>query len=91
MHELSIASAVVEQVRRHAPAGTTVRQVRLRIGPLRAIDPEAMALAWRAATIGTPFDASDLRLDVLEQGDELTLVSLEVEEPGVAPGGVPCR
>ncbi|MCC7408394.1 MAG: hydrogenase maturation nickel metallochaperone HypA [Phycisphaeraceae bacterium] len=91
MHELSIARALLDQVRRHTPTDATVRQVCVRVGALRAIDPRAMDLAWRAATVGTSLEESQLRIETIDQGDELTLVSLEVEEPGLTSGGTPCR
>lgn len=112
MHELSIATALLDLVGRHAPAGVTVRAVQVRIGPLQAIEPEAMRFAWQAATRNTEYDNTSLELDLLPwklqcpecgrkfecttadgactcgsmtavpiEGDDLTLVSLDVEEP----------
>lgn len=111
MHEFSIAESVIEQVRRHRPAGGVVRIVRLEAGPLRGIVPDAMQWAWTAATQETDLEGAVLELETLpwrlfcpdcrevftademfqpctcgcesttpEGGDELTLLSLEVEQ-----------
>lgn len=50
MHEMSIAAAIQEQVLAVARANNlaTVTRVRLRIGELRLIVPEALSAAWEA-------------------------------------------
>ncbi|MCC6581771.1 MAG: hydrogenase maturation nickel metallochaperone HypA [Phycisphaeraceae bacterium] len=65
MHELSLAEAVLEIVRRHAPTDATVRKVRLEAGPMRGIDRDSMDWAWRSATSGTRCDGADLDLILL--------------------------
>ncbi len=65
MHELSIAEALLEQVRRHTPPGGRVRRIKLRVGPLRGIEPEAMLVGWRAATAGTDCDSAELCMEML--------------------------
>lgn len=62
MHELSIARAIVGLVRPRVPPGTRLTRVCVSAGPLQAVDPIALSWAWQAATAGTPFSASDLRL-----------------------------
>jgi hydrogenase nickel incorporation protein HypA/HybF len=47
MHEMSIAEAVLELARRNVPRGATLRGVRMLAGPMRAIDPECMEMAWQ--------------------------------------------
>ena len=64
MHELSIACAVLEQVAEHLPPRAVLRRVHLTVGPLRAIEPEAMRFAWQAATRDTAWDGSELALDL---------------------------
>jgi Zn finger protein HypA/HybF involved in hydrogenase expression len=51
MHELSLSQSILEIARRNTPAGGVLRRVRLRAGPLRAIDRDAMETAWRAVTM----------------------------------------
>jgi hydrogenase nickel incorporation protein HypA/HybF len=111
MHELSIARALIDLTRKHA-AGQSggVLRVDVQVGPLQAIDGEAMRFAWQAATMGTELAGASLMLDYLpwrllcpecglqweaesftescrcgnsrpvpQGGDELLLVSLEVQ------------
>ena len=61
MHELSIAEALIEQVRRHTPEGSRAFIVRVEAGPLQAIDPDALEMAWRSVTAGT--ELAQARLD----------------------------
>lgn len=65
MHEFSIAEALLEQVTRHAPPNARVREVEIRIGPLRGIEPEALRMAWQAVTLDTPVEGAVLQLDML--------------------------
>jgi hydrogenase nickel incorporation protein HypA/HybF len=55
MHEMSIAAAIQEQVLAVARQNNLqkVTRVRLRIGELRLIVPEALTAAWEAARNGT--------------------------------------
>jgi len=64
VHELSIAAAMVELVRRHVPPGERVVRVHMRAGPLRGIDPDSMEMAWRATTSDTDLDGSVLELEL---------------------------
>jgi hydrogenase nickel incorporation protein HypA/HybF len=61
MHELSIAQSVVDAVCERA-AGRPVRSVRLEVGALTAVVPEAMLFCFDLATEGTP--AAGARLDI---------------------------
>ena len=65
MHEMSIADALVTQVRRHTPAGQVARLVRVEAGPLQAVDGDALQMAWQAMTLGTELAACELRLEAL--------------------------
>lgn len=65
MHELSIAHALIGLTREHVPDLAQVRSVRVRVGPMQAIEPEAMRFAWDAATDGTPYQGARLVLDYL--------------------------
>jgi hydrogenase nickel incorporation protein HypA/HybF len=64
MHEMSIAAAIVEQVLAVAKENnlSKVTQVRLRVGALRLIVPEALAAAWEAVRDGTPAGLACLQL-----------------------------
>lgn len=65
MHELSIARSLVRLVLENAPSGAAVRSVRVRVGPMQAIAPDAMQLAWRAATRDTELRNSELQLTLV--------------------------
>lgn len=65
MHEFSIATALLELVKQHAPAGTTVRKVVMEAGPLQSVDPQAMEWAWQAVSDGTMYAGAELEVRVL--------------------------
>jgi hydrogenase nickel incorporation protein HypA/HybF len=64
MHEFSIAEALAEQVLRHMPAGARVREVEIKVGILRGLEPEAMAMSWEAVTMDSPIAGSTLVMDI---------------------------
>ena len=62
MHELSIADAVLQVVRRHA-AGRPVARVELRVGHLRQVVPSALEFAWQLVSDGTCADGAELVME----------------------------
>ncbi|MFE2044450.1 hydrogenase maturation nickel metallochaperone HypA [Streptomyces sp. NPDC059477] len=63
MHEMSIALAVIEQVEEAAErAGdiTAVRSVRLQVGELAGVVPEALTFSFELARAGTLLDGAEL-------------------------------
>lgn len=62
MHELSIASAVVDAVR-DAAGGARVTQVRLRVGALSGVVPDALRFAFDVAATGTVCEGAALQMD----------------------------
>jgi Zn finger protein HypA/HybF involved in hydrogenase expression len=62
MHELSIAEAILDLAREHVPTGKRLTSVTVRAGRLRAIDHDAMELAWAAVTDGGDAVSLDLQL-----------------------------
>lgn len=60
MHELGIAVAALQQTLEHArrAGGTRVVRVRLRIGELSGVDPEALRFAFATLLSGTPADGA---------------------------------
>jgi hydrogenase nickel incorporation protein HypA/HybF len=48
MHEMSIAQAILNLAQEHVPPGSELRVVRMRAGPMRAIEPQSMQWAWEA-------------------------------------------
>ena len=65
MHELSIAQNLFKLVDRKRPHRHRVTVVRLKVGPLQAVDPSAMEWAWRSITIGTKCAESHLEIEPL--------------------------
>ena len=62
MHELSIASAVLAIVQRHAD-GRRVERVELRIGHLRQVVPDALEFAWELVSDGTVAQGAALHIE----------------------------
>ncbi|WP_338894923.1 hydrogenase maturation nickel metallochaperone HypA [Streptomyces sp. TG1A-60] len=63
MHEMSVALAVVDQVAEAATrAGdvTAVRSVRLQVGELAGVVPDALAFCFELACAGTPLEGAEL-------------------------------
>jgi hydrogenase nickel incorporation protein HypA/HybF len=65
VHEFSIAEALLTQVLRNAPAGARVREVEVRVGALRGIEPEALQMSWDAVTHDSPIEGCVLKLEQL--------------------------
>jgi hydrogenase nickel incorporation protein HypA/HybF len=63
MHELSIAHALVGLTREHVPDMARVRSVRVRVGPMQAIESEAMRFAWEVSTEQTSIRGAELSLE----------------------------
>lgn len=66
VHELSIAMAVIDSVKAAAQqvGATRVLRVRLRIGELSAVDPDALQFAYAAVTGELPlFAGSELEVE----------------------------
>jgi len=65
MHEVSIANALLAQVRRHTPAGARAIVIRVEAGPRQSIDGQALAWAWEASTLETELAGSRLEFTAL--------------------------
>lgn len=62
MHELSVACAVVRTVS-EAVTGRRVTSVRLRVGVLSGVAPQALTFAWDVAVAGSPLAGAALVVD----------------------------
>ncbi|MFE7760541.1 hydrogenase maturation nickel metallochaperone HypA [Streptomyces sp. NPDC057438] len=68
MHEMSVALAVVDQVAEAADrAGdvTAVRTVRLRVGELAGVVPDALAFSFELACAGTLLEGAELATETV--------------------------
>ena len=63
MHELSICTAIASTAERHAE-GRPVSQVRVRIGHLRQVVPDALQFSWEVVSSSTDLKHAEL---VIEQ------------------------
>lgn len=64
MHELSIASAIVDTVLRHA-GGRAVTSVHLRVGTLRQVVPDSLEFYFGIVTRDTLCDGARLELELI--------------------------
>ncbi len=63
MHELSIATNLVELVAQHLPAGgAKVQNVRLRIGALSCVHADALRFSFELVTAGTQLEGAVLEI-----------------------------
>jgi hydrogenase nickel incorporation protein HypA/HybF len=62
MHELAIAESVVEAVRART-GKQTVHVVRLQVGRLSGVIPDALTFAFELAAQGTPLEGAQLLID----------------------------
>jgi hydrogenase nickel incorporation protein HypA/HybF len=65
VHELSIARALLRLAQQHRPPGAIVESLQVQVGPLQAIVPEALQLAWQAVTSDTTLAGVRLNLEML--------------------------
>jgi hydrogenase nickel incorporation protein HypA/HybF len=62
MHELSITQGVVEAVTERTGSATVV-SVRVRVGRLSGVVPDAMRFCFELVTAGTPLEGATLEID----------------------------
>lgn len=65
MHELAIATSVLQRVLEHAD-GRRVTQVQLKIGHLRQVVPSSLEFNWELVTKGTVADGATLGIESIE-------------------------
>ena len=81
MHEMSIASSVMEAVQREAETRGAVRvaSVGLRIGDLAAVDEDSLRFCFDVLVQDTEFARTELKIEHTN-GFELDLAYMELEE-----------
>lgn len=78
MHELSVTREIVA-IACNAASGQRVRVISVQVGELSCVSPDALAFCFDVVAQGTL--AEGARLDIRRtDGDELHVVTLEVEE-----------
>jgi hydrogenase nickel incorporation protein HypA/HybF len=85
MHELSIATSIVETVREHVAGagGGEVRRVTLRIGRLAGVHEDALRFSFDLVREGTPLAAAELAVIDVPVRIWCPTCGTEVELPGV--------
>ncbi|HKE21606.1 MAG TPA: hydrogenase maturation nickel metallochaperone HypA [Bryobacteraceae bacterium] len=82
MHEIGIASHILDAVRQetaaHQPARAT--KVGVRIGKMAGIDPSSLAFCFEALVKGSDLEPLELAMEKGAAG-ELEFAYLELEEP----------
>jgi hydrogenase nickel incorporation protein HypA/HybF len=84
MDELSIATAVLEVVTRHA-RGQRVTRVDLRIGHVRGVAPAALRSAFQDVASDTPARGAVVAIEDV-RGDELVVASIELDDRELTGG-----
>ena len=64
MHELSVASAVIDTATRHAE-GRRVTAVKLRVGHLRQVVPDSLAFYFEHVAVGTLCEGARLEQELV--------------------------
>ena len=82
MHELSLASAIIDTATRHA-AGRRITAVHLRVGHLRQVVPDSLDFYWGIVTRDSVCEGSALEQDVIAARLECTACARgwEIELP----------
>ena len=78
MHELGLCEPLLEAVERRA-GERRVQSVRVRVGELHRVEPEAFAFSFALVAEGTVAEGAELDL-VPIPGDEIILESITVQE-----------
>jgi len=81
MHELGIATSIIEKVKAEAARRPGARPVRvgLRIGELAGVSPDSLTFCFESLVHGTELESVALSVET-PAGDELELTYLELEE-----------
>ncbi|NOZ89233.1 MAG: hydrogenase maturation nickel metallochaperone HypA [Crenarchaeota archaeon] len=69
MHEVSIAMSilsVVEEAFRETPGAKRVSKIKLQIGMLSMVDPEALRFALRTVSRGTPAEGAEIEIEMVK-------------------------
>jgi len=82
MHEMSIAGAVIEAVRREIPKhpGAHVSKIGMRLGEWAGVDTESLRFCLEVLTKGTDLEPLDVAIDFRPRATDLDIAYLELEE-----------
>ena len=77
MHELGVATEIVDIAARYSASGIRVRRVVVEIGRASAVWPDALRFCFPLVTEGTAVEGAELEIVELA-GDELRVRSVEI-------------
>jgi Zn finger protein HypA/HybF involved in hydrogenase expression len=82
MHEMGIASSVLEAVHKelHRYPGQRAVKIVLRIGEYAGVDPESLRFCFDSIVKGSDYERLELEIEWSEATDHLEFVSLELED-----------
>jgi hydrogenase nickel incorporation protein HypA/HybF len=82
MHEMGIASSVLEAVHKelYSYPGRRAAKVALRIGELAGVDPESLRFCFESLVKGSEFEPLELEIVFCAGGDQLDFAHLELED-----------
>ena len=63
MHELSIATSIVEIVEHHVPDGRPVRCVKVKVGAQSGVVPDSLSFCFSAIVVGSPLEGVCLEIE----------------------------
>lgn len=83
MHELGIASSILDSVVKEAERrpGTRILKVGLRIGELATVDVDALTFGWEALTKDTEWDGLGLTIEHVPRRQRCTICAHEFDAP----------
>ena len=84
MHELALSEGIVQAVRERLGDETVVR-VRLEIGRLMAVVPEALQFCFEVCTRGTSLEGAELRIIEVPASGECRSCGATLELPDAIP------
>jgi hydrogenase nickel incorporation protein HypA/HybF len=79
MHELSIASAILDRANAESLQNTGARVIKvgLRVGELAGVDPEALSFAFEALCKATPWEGATLEIEFCRHKRRCSLCNVE--------------
>ena len=83
MHELSIATSILEAVSKEKQRRPESRflKVGLRVGELAGVDRDALSFGWEALTKDTEWDGLGLEIEHVARTQRCTVCQFEFEAP----------
>ena len=84
MHEMGIASSVLDIVRQYVPEARAplVRRVTVRVGEFAGVQVDSLRFCFEAIVADTAYQAAWLEIERIPASSEMSVSELEVEDEG---------